>query len=574
MGDVVDINSRRAGSSSRVWPHNLDAEASVLGGILLRNEVLAQLDSLESDDFYDPKHRVVFEAMRDLQVAKQPIDVVTVEEQVERRGKLGAIGGGAALLGELAMRVPTPDNVVAYAAIIRDKALRRQHLHILCEQVDRGLKDDSDADDMISESVRRLQRLHEDHREPAVAADPFAAAIAQALVEVRLLLGTQNKGARTRLFTPAAELFEREYPNTPWLVNGIITRGGVVMIGAEPKVGKTWAGTEIAIAVATGTRAFGEFFTNRGVVAYFYSEDLDKQVRNRIRALAQSRNMHGQAACDGLFVCPRGRFIDVLLDEDLAWIVASCRVLGPLDLLVLDPLRDIHSGEEDKSDSMRDVMRRLRLLGELLACTVAVVHHAPKASKENAARRVGQNLRGSSAIHGAVDSGLYMDNAEGDGMTLMKCTMTSQVKGARSAGRFELELAVVDDDDGEARSAAWTVTREEVATDAATGVRLSTADQDESRMLAALRQLHGQDMAMLCTLTQLRGAREMHGLSKERAGAALLRLEHAKPPRIAQVDITRKEGSKTKTRRVYALATIGSAQSNLVLERDSGGLHV
>src|SRR5260370_20558607 len=97
----------------RVLPHSIDAEASILGGIILRNDVLAQLDTLEVDDFYDHRHKVVFQAMRNLEASARPIDVVTLENEIEKAGKLDAIGG-IGFLGELAMRVPTADNVLAY----------------------------------------------------------------------------------------------------------------------------------------------------------------------------------------------------------------------------------------------------------------------------------------------------------------------------------------------------------------------------------------------------------------------------------------------------------------------------
>jgi RecA-family ATPase len=183
-------------------------------------------------------------------------------------------------------------------------------------------------------------------------------------------------------------------------------------------------------------------------VAYFYAEDLDRQVRNRLRALASGRGVDPVSATSNLFLQPRGKFLDVTKDADMAWLIASCRRLGTLDLLVLDPLRDISSAAEDKSDEMGPLMRRLRLIGELLGCTVAIVHHAGKASENTAKRRPGQRLRGSGAIHGSTDSGIYLD------------TVDSEIKGARSAGRFVLELKVEDDEQGEAVRATWAVTRD------------------------------------------------------------------------------------------------------------------
>jgi replicative DNA helicase len=76
--ETVRLNGHARGQQRRVMPHNLDAEASVLGGVLLRNEVLALVPNLEVDDFYDFRHKAVWQAMRALQEREVPIDVVTL----------------------------------------------------------------------------------------------------------------------------------------------------------------------------------------------------------------------------------------------------------------------------------------------------------------------------------------------------------------------------------------------------------------------------------------------------------------------------------------------------------------
>src|SRR5262245_10900551 len=100
MAAVVDIGTARA-RDKRTMPHNLDAEASIIGGVLIRNELLPELAAIEIDDFYLYHHRLVWEAIRNLESAHQPIDIVTLEAEIQRRGKLEAIGG-VAFLGELA----------------------------------------------------------------------------------------------------------------------------------------------------------------------------------------------------------------------------------------------------------------------------------------------------------------------------------------------------------------------------------------------------------------------------------------------------------------------------------------
>src|SRR5580693_5254579 len=139
----------------RVLPHNLDAEASILGGVILRNEVLLHLESLELDDFYDHRHKVVFEAIRNLEATAKPIDVVTLENEIEKSGKLDAIGG-VAFLGELALRVPTADNVVTYAEIVRDHSQARKLILASTEITEKGFEDGLEVRDYLDDAEAKI----------------------------------------------------------------------------------------------------------------------------------------------------------------------------------------------------------------------------------------------------------------------------------------------------------------------------------------------------------------------------------------------------------------------------------
>jgi replicative DNA helicase len=139
----------------RVLPHNLDAEASVLGGIILRNEILSQIDTLEADDFYDQRHKIVFQAIRNLEATAKPIDVVTLEVEIEKQGKLDAIGG-IAFLGELALRVPTPDNVLAYTEIVTDKHQARKLMLASSDILEKGYEDGLEVRDYLDDAEAKI----------------------------------------------------------------------------------------------------------------------------------------------------------------------------------------------------------------------------------------------------------------------------------------------------------------------------------------------------------------------------------------------------------------------------------
>src|SRR5690349_3553740 len=139
----------------RVLPHNVEAEASILGGIILRNDVLSQLDTIEVEDFYDNRHKVVFQAIRNLEATARPIDVVTLENEIAKAGKLEAIGG-VAFLGELTLRVPTADNVVAYAEIVTDKHQARKLMLAAGEIQDKGYEDGLEVRDYLDEAEAKI----------------------------------------------------------------------------------------------------------------------------------------------------------------------------------------------------------------------------------------------------------------------------------------------------------------------------------------------------------------------------------------------------------------------------------
>jgi replicative DNA helicase len=141
--------------AARVLPHNLEAEASVLGGILLRNEVLSQLDTIDEEDFYDPKHKAVFAAMRHLETQAKPIDEVTLEEELMRTGKLEAVGG-LAFLSRLAMKVPTADNVTYYAKIVQEKHAARRLMLAASEISAKGYEDYGDIQEYLDEAEAKI----------------------------------------------------------------------------------------------------------------------------------------------------------------------------------------------------------------------------------------------------------------------------------------------------------------------------------------------------------------------------------------------------------------------------------
>lgn len=270
--------------------------------------------------------------------------------------------------------------------------------------------------------------------------------------------GATQSAMVSPIFNPAVDLLTANFPATSWLVQGLVTTEAVCVVAGEPKSTKSWSAIEIALAVATNTPAFGEFATGPAQsVAMFLPEDSAKSVRNRLRALAAARALLPENALARLHVSCR-QPMDLQDDAQLARLIASCRVLPSMPaLVVLDPMRDLHGADEDSSKDMADVLGRLRAVRDIIGASVMFVHHSAKVSADVSKRRRGQKMRGSGAIHGAIDCGLYIGNIETDNRANWTTDVEAEIKAAQGAGVFKLDLHVMDDDVGEAVSAEWKV---------------------------------------------------------------------------------------------------------------------
>jgi replicative DNA helicase len=133
----------------KVPPQNLEAEASVLGGILLENEAINRvLEILAPADFYRESHRKIFRAMMELTDRTEPADLITLSELLKAKGELEAVGGSA-YLASLADQVPTAANIAHYARIIREKAILRQLINTATDIATRGFEEQGNVDEFL-----------------------------------------------------------------------------------------------------------------------------------------------------------------------------------------------------------------------------------------------------------------------------------------------------------------------------------------------------------------------------------------------------------------------------------------
>jgi replicative DNA helicase len=146
---------------ARPLPHNKEAEAAVLAGILLRNEALSDVVALIDDEaFYVPAHKAVFRAMSKLADRGQPIDPVTLEHQLRATDELGLVGGLEGL-GKLADRYASSHHVASHAELVRQTASIRRLVQTASDIADEGREGVEDVNEFIDNAERRLLEVNQ-----------------------------------------------------------------------------------------------------------------------------------------------------------------------------------------------------------------------------------------------------------------------------------------------------------------------------------------------------------------------------------------------------------------------------
>ncbi|MCL8148854.1 AAA family ATPase [Enterobacter hormaechei] len=227
-------------------PHSLEAEQSVLGGIMLdtgSDRCQKAMAMLKPESFYLRSHQVIFAEMRELVAKQQPVDLITLTESLEAKD-LAETAGGFAYMAELSKNTPSAANIVHYAMVVREKAMERYGI------------------DMTTKATELLYA-----RNGMSTADKFEA-IQSLFTEISDYARTGKKTGLRSFHDAVAdwteEFDERCKPNgrSRGLSSGLpslddllgvkrIVRGSLFVIGARPKMGKTTLYTQMAVNCAT-----------------------------------------------------------------------------------------------------------------------------------------------------------------------------------------------------------------------------------------------------------------------------------------------------------------------------------
>jgi KaiC/GvpD/RAD55 family RecA-like ATPase len=372
---VTDLSEQAA--ALREPPHSIEAEQGVLGCLLLESAGFGRVaEVVTAGDFFRHENGLIFGAIEAIVRRAEPVDVITVYEQLE--GEVIDFGG-IAYLNALAQSVPSAANARRYAEIVAEHATLRS---------------------IIANADTTAARAFAPHARAAAVLD---------VAKAEIFRIEQQRGVQCRripLLTPPQ--LQESAQAVRWLAKHVIPAESLGMLYGASGTFKSFIALDCALHVVHGLPWLGRK-TAQGAVVYIAAEG-GSGLWSRVHAWHRTRNLRWQDA--PFYVVPAA--IDLRAD---AWrIVEAAQALGISPaLVVVDTLSQTFSGEENSANEMAAYLRELGLrFRQIWSCAVLLVHH----TGHNATERP----RGSSAIRANLDFlfGVFRDEKE------MLATMTCE----------------------------------------------------------------------------------------------------------------------------------------------------
>lgn len=222
----------------KVPPQNLEAELSLLGALMLDKDAMIRIaDMIRPDDFYKNSNADIFQTMLDLYSKREPIDILSLGNRLEEKGKLESIGGRTYLM-ELSNTVPTAGHVIHYAKIIQKKATLRRLITAASEIASLGFDESEDMENLLDKAEQKLFGVSQKFLKQAFV--PIKDVLSEAFERIDEL--HREKGKLRGIPTGFKQLDD--------LLAGL-QKSDLVVIAARPSVGKTSLALDIARHVAT-----------------------------------------------------------------------------------------------------------------------------------------------------------------------------------------------------------------------------------------------------------------------------------------------------------------------------------
>jgi len=387
----------------RVPPHSIEAEQSVLGGLMLDNDSVASVeDRVSADDFYRHEHKLIFLAITALSSAAKPYDVITVSGWLRDAGQIDKVGG-VPYLAELLDNTPTAANIAAYADIVRSRSVLRQLIRAGTDIADRAyLPEGRTSDELLDLAESRVFEIANKHGRGRLGYRDLKDLVPGVLERIDVLF--QNKSSITGVATGFTD-----FDN---LTAGLQT-SDLVIVAGRPSMGKT----AFAINIAENAT-----LKDGHTVAIFSMEMPGEQLAMRMMASLSQVDVHrvrtGRLSDDdwprlvstaGLLTEKAKMFIDDTPALTPGELRARCRRVARehgLGLVIVDYLQlmQVPGTKENRATELSEISRSLKALAKELRVPVVALSQLNRSLEQRPNKRpIMSDLRESGAIEQDAD---------------------------------------------------------------------------------------------------------------------------------------------------------------------------
>ena len=393
-------------SLERPLPHNLEAERSILGAIILDNHALnAAIEKIRSEDFFLSQHRQIFERMIQLGEKQQAIDVVTLMEDLTRRGELEA-AGGIAYLSQLADGLPRVTSVEHYARIVKEKSVLRALIFSASAIQEQALAAGDDADVILDRAESAIFQLAEDR-------------VKVGLIGVKELV-RENYERLEKIFSEGRRItgLATGYPGLDNETAGF-QPSELIILAARPSMGKTALALNIAENVALRQREPAAVFSLEMSKESLLLRLLASEARvdaHKFRTGHLSRDDWGKVTGALTNLADAPLWIDDSASSTVMEIGAKARRLKRdrgLSLLIVDYLQLVipsHTGRGTNcQEEVSSISRGLKGLAKELKVPVLVLSQLTRAPERDDRKPQLSDLRESGAIEQDADVVLFIN---------------------------------------------------------------------------------------------------------------------------------------------------------------------
>jgi replicative DNA helicase len=390
----------------RPLPHNLEAERSILGAILLDNHALnAAVEKLRSDDFFLPQHRQIFDRMIQLGEKQQAIDTVTLMEDLTRNGNLES-AGGISYLSQLADGLPRVTNVEHYARIVKEKAVLRSLIFSASAIQEQALAAGDDADTILDRAESAIFQIAEDR-------------VRAGLIGVKELV-RENYERLERIFSEGRRItgLGTGYTDLDNQTAGL-QPSELVILAARPSMGKTALALNIAENVALRKREPVAIFSLEMSKESLLLRMLASEARvdaHKFRTGHMNRDDWGKitGALSNLGEAPL--WIDDSASSTVLEMGAKARRLKRdrgLSLMIVDYLQLVvptHTGRgTNRQEEVSSISRSLKGLAKELKLPIVVLSQLTRAPEREERKPQLADLRESGAIEQDADVVMFIN---------------------------------------------------------------------------------------------------------------------------------------------------------------------